>query len=411
MRSTLILRWLLVPAVLFAFAATTVEAQRSQVKGLVTAEDGTPVAGATVYAQPTDGKARPQKAKTKKKGTFLMPFVGIGTYKFRAEKDGMLMSSMDVSIALADKRVEEEDTVEVGALQEVREYDIHSGRTVVIDFVMVPKSHFDDVMVVPGDKDATLKLNEANELSVAGAFAESSAILQGIVDAGEGTGEIYYLLGANAFAMGELNVSRGWLEKTLEVKPDQIGLHAHLAAIAHEDGDDERAVELYAKELEIAPETQVVAVNRAILLSQMGRTDDAVEAFRKVIELNPEDANAYSELAGLYLEQGREDEAMAVLSELESIGEPNPVLWYNIGANFSNRDLDDQAEAAYRKALTIQPDFAEAFRELGYLCVRRGDLAGAVAEFDRYLELRPAAADAEQVRGIAEALRKKATAQ
>ncbi len=411
MRSTLILRWLLIPAVLLAFAATTAEAQRSQVKGSVTAEDGTPVAGATVYAQPTDGKARPQQAKTKKKGTYLMPFVGIGSYNFRAEKDGLLMRSIAVKIALPDKRVELEHGSEIGALQELPEYDVHSGRTIQVDIVMVPRSHFDDVMIVPGDKDATLKLNAANELSVAGSFAESSVMLQEIVDAGEGSGEVYYLLGANAYALGDFEEARRWLEKTLEVKPDQIGLHAHLAAIAHEDGDDERAVELYAKELEIAPETQVVAVNRAILLSQMGRTDEAVEAFRKVIELNPQDANAYSELAGLYLELGREDEAMAVLSQLESIGEPDPTLWYNIGANFSNRDLDEQAEAAYRKALTIQPDFAEAFRELGYLCVRRGDLAGAVAEFDRYLELRPAAADAEQVRGIAEALRTKTTAQ
>ncbi len=411
MRSTLTLRWLLVPAVLFVFVVTTAEAQRSQVKGLVTLEDGTPVSGATVHAQPTDGKARPQEAKTKKKGTFLMPFVGFGTYKFRADKEGLLMRSIDVQISLPDKRVELEHASEIGALQELPEYDVHAGRTVEIKFVMVPKSHFDDVMVVPGDKDATLRLNEANELSVAGSFAESSDILRGIVEAGEGTGEVYYLLGANAFAMGELEEARGWLEKTREVKPDQVGLHAHLAALAHEDGNDERAVELYAKEMEIAPETRVVAVNRAILLSQLERTDEAIEAFRKVIELDPQDVNAYSELAGLYLELGREDEAMAVLSELESIGEPDPALWYNIGANFSNRELDEQAEAAFRKALTIQPDFAEAVRELGYLCVRRGDLVTAVAEFERYLELRPAAADADQVRGIAEALKKNATAQ
>jgi type IV pilus biogenesis/stability protein PilW len=46
----------------------------------------------------------------------------------------------------------------------------------------------------------------------------------------------------------------------------------------------------------------------------------------------------------------------------------------------------DDAEKAYRRALELRPSFSEAHNNLGQVLMKRGDLAAAVAEFDRALE-------------------------
>lgn len=388
-----------------ALVVAPARAQHSTVRGTVALEDGSPVAKAVVEANPTSGGTSIQQAKTKKSGRFALPFVEYGTYRFAATKDGLLVRSISVKITDSSKRTESDYSSEVGALQQFPEFRVRPGRTVQIDFVMVPDSYFADAIVVAGDESATRELNEANDLAIARKFDESNAILEKLVEQGKTNAKIFYLLGFNAYAQKRTQDAMKWFEKTLELDPDQPGLHAHLGSLAHEQGDPERALELYEKELAISPEATVVAVNRAIILAELGRSDEAVAAFEKVVGLDPDEAAAYSELATLYLDAGREDDAARALQRLEELGQADPALWFNIGANLANRDLYERAEQAFRKALEIEPDFALAIRELGYLAIRQGDPSSALERFERYLELNPGATDAGDVRALCDALK------
>lgn len=380
--------------------------QHATVTGSVTLEDGSPVAKAVVTAVPTvEGKAT-RSIKTRKNGEYSLPFVEFGTYRFTAEQEGLLIKSIDVRITDANRQPQKEYSSDVDALQQLPEFRLGQEWSAEVKFVMVPRSYFADVMAVPGDVAATNALNEANDLTMAGKYDESTALLQKLVDEGTATSKAYYLLGSNAYAQHKTDEALRWFEKTLEADPEQPGLYAHLGSIAREQGDTERALAMYDRELELSPQATTVAINRAILLAEMGRTEEAIAAFEHVLELNPDETNAYSEMAILYLDQGRDEEAAAVLERLEQRGEPDPALWFNIGAGFANRNLNEQARDAYRKALAIDPDFADAVRELGYLSINEGDMAGAVGHLEKYLELRPAASDAEDIRALVEALRK-----
>ena len=48
-----------------------------------------------------------------------------------------------------------------------------------------------------------------------------------------------------------------------------------------------------------------------------------------------------------------------------------------------------QAEAAYRQLLTIEPNHADAHNNLGVVLKRRGDLDGAIAEYREAIRLAP----------------------
>jgi hypothetical protein len=97
------IRLMLLILLCLATSATTVLAQGASVKGVVKMEDGSAVAKAAVIAEPTEGGRPPKRAVTKKNGTFMLPFVDSDTYRFSAEKDGLLIKSISVKIARASR--------------------------------------------------------------------------------------------------------------------------------------------------------------------------------------------------------------------------------------------------------------------------------------------------------------------
>jgi Flp pilus assembly protein TadD len=48
-----------------------------------------------------------------------------------------------------------------------------------------------------------------------------------------------------------------------------------------------------------------------------------------------------------------------------------PQAWYNLGILLAARNADEEAEAAYRQALALDPGFAEAASNLGALLRKR----------------------------------------
>jgi Zn-dependent protease with chaperone function len=67
-----------------------------------------------------------------------------------------------------------------------------------------------------------------------------------------------------------------------------------------------------------------------------------------------------------------------------------------------------QATAAYREALRLDPEFAEASRELGLIHRARDEIKPALEALRRYLALRPEATDAPIIRGYLSELEKRA---
>ena len=60
--------------------------------------------------------------------------------------------------------------------------------------------------------------------------------------------------------------------------------------------------------------------------------------------------------------------------------------------------LEDRAIAAYEEAIRLDPGYADPYRAIGILRYESGDKEKARAAFRRYLELKPEAPDAQQVR-------------
>jgi tetratricopeptide (TPR) repeat protein len=152
----------------------------------------------------------------------------------------------------------------------------------------------------------------------------------------------------------------------------------------------------------------------AILL---GRPRTAVAIAQRLIVEEPNDAENYVLLGDAYRSLGARtpvpeseeltDEAKdatrkrmhkMTLAEYDKalLADPSgPARWQ---ANL------DRSEGAFRKALSMDPQNANAHRGLGFLFERNGAPAGAIVQFKKYLELAPNAKDARQIRMRLESL-------
>jgi predicted Zn-dependent protease len=121
--------------------------------------------------------------------------------------------------------------------------------------------------------------------------------------------------------------------------------------------------------------TRVLVRDNAALNIEEGRLNLAEDELRRVLDLTPNDAVAHY-LTGLLHEK------RAALARDDA----------------GRRDLEQKALAAYDTALRHDPRYADPHRAKGLMAFKAGRKAEALDSFRRYLDIRPDAPDARQIK-------------
>ncbi len=120
-----------------------------------------------------------------------------------------------------------------------------------------------------------------------------------------------------------------------------------------------------------------------------GRLDEALAAFERARALAPAHPNAASACAAVLGQLGRYRAAWAVL---QPAGE---ALWgtadgaFNLGSTAEQGGLEAQADAAYARALELQPDHVRALNNRALRQARAGHRTQALAALQRCVQLAP----------------------
>src|SRR3954454_9243076 len=149
-----------------------------------------------------------------------------------------------------------------------------------------------------------------------------------------------------------------------------------------------KAIENYRLTIKEDPTTSFLVEDIAELYRMSGRIREAVQEAQDAIKANPEDLNARRVLARIYTQQigdsqaNRIDEGMVrrALEQYKLISDKDPKdLDSLIMVGRLNRVLDNSvdAEAAFKKVLSVDPDNEDATTGLASLYSDRGDAKGA----------------------------------
>jgi tetratricopeptide (TPR) repeat protein len=202
-----------------------------------------------------------------------------------------------------------------------------------------------------------------------------------------GEAMLSHLLAAVLFSIGEIQPARLHIEASLAARPDNAAAQLLAARIARATRDFDAALAHLDRALALSPQRETL-FEKARTLDAAGLKPQAREAWRIILRALPQNQEAAARLARFARDDGDHNGAVTLL-ERATAGEAPASVWFDLGV--VRQDLRDHTAAAeaYRKALGIKPDYAEAALNLGTALQESGDLDGAMRAYADAYRLRP----------------------
>jgi len=196
-----------------------------------------------------------------------------------------------------------------------------------------------------------------------------------------------HLLAAVLFASGETEAARAHVETSLIKRPDNAAGRLLAARLARTAGDFDRALSHLDRGIAIASQREAF-VEKARTLDQAGLRPQARQAWNAILDVVPDHVEAAARLGRLAWEDGDTVLALRFLERATQMEVPASV-WFDLG--LVRQDLRDDAGAAiaYRKAIDLKPDHAEATFNLGVVLQEAGLLDEAMRAYAQAYRLRP----------------------
>ena len=144
-------------------------------------------------------------------------------------------------------------------------------------------------------------------------------------------------------------------QQALALDPQQANIVASMAESYRKLGKLEESLEAYKKAIAINPNEGVFYTNMGVVLDKMGKSAESLEAYKKASELNP-GGSAQSH--------------------------------FNLGATLANAGHTEEAIEAFRKAIAADPNFADAYFQLGMSLSGNPETIGeSIKNLKKYLEI------------------------
>jgi tetratricopeptide (TPR) repeat protein len=115
----------------------------------------------------------------------------------------------------------------------------------------------------------------------------------------------------------------------------------------------------------------------------------AEASFQKALEIKPDHSGVTLELANVYQLSGQTAKASELMAKAQGAGEGNANVQYSTGVLHLNAGRQDEAAAAFKKAVAIDPAHAESYFHLATIGLNQNNMPDAIANLEKYLSLNP----------------------
>lgn len=188
----------------------------------------------------------------------------------------------------------------------------------------------------------------------------------------------YYTLGRCYLRIGEIDLAREMLLKSLGLYKDQYKSLEALGLIALKDHKYKEAIDYFQRSIKEGGISDEIYSNLGLTYKKIGLFEDAEDAFIKSLEINPDRLEALTNLGHLYYEKkayGKAEECFQKALDLESDLIDARIILSDI--YFRQYDVDHLVEQcdALLKILELPRDILlESLEDLGCLYLKIGDV-------------------------------------
>lgn len=187
---------------------------------------------------------------------------------------------------------------------------------------------------------------------------------------------------------GRPAAARPYLEKALALSPESPEVHNNLGRAAFLLGDLEGAEASTRRAVELNPDSEKYRRNLAAVLKRQGRLAEAEAALRAVPESSL-DAQGRFLLGQIALALGRRDEAQAAFRAALALDPAMHPARNELGRLLLAAGRDTEAAAEFGEIVRQSPQNVEARYNLSVALERLGRRDEAIGEIEAVLELRP----------------------
>jgi predicted O-linked N-acetylglucosamine transferase (SPINDLY family) len=187
---------------------------------------------------------------------------------------------------------------------------------------------------------------------------------------------------------GKLAEAQRVYEQILAAVPGHAPALHLLGVLHHQRGEHTEAARRIRQALAIDANQPDAQFNLGCALAGGGDLNAAERAYRAAIALQPRHVPARINLGNLLRQRGQSAEALTHYQAAVDGASTPAVVHFHLGNALADLDRHDEAIASYRRAVAINPQYAEAFNNLGTSLLGR-DADEAIESFERALALKP----------------------
>ena len=396
----------------------------SEARGIIKDNEGNPLQGVKVTFRNTASDQAVYEMSTNKKGRYYIDNLLYyqnkeGRWLVSAELPGYVATSIEFT-SRTQVRLVDKFTKNLGPGVQVPPLNIRPFGEAEVNFIMTPEDQLAVVAQVeeedaaadapPAPKedpwDRALMLANSGDLEDSVEYFEK-AIKDEPDDAGRQD-----TLAKVLYQLERFDEAEALARSAIELDRSNVSTHMVLYSVYVARDDLSSARQALDAAWEQDPADRQVMEQMAWLASRNGSPEDAIAAYEAMTVADDGDVEAWVALGGLYAEQDMLDKSEAAYRKVVALDPSNAYrTFFNIGVLTENKkvltDVDNKrAVEAFRKAVEIKPDYAEAWRRLAFASLRTGDLVGARNGLEQYITLSPDAPDAAQVKAMLSSLPK-----
>lgn len=209
------------------------------------------------------------------------------------------------------------------------------------------------------------------------------------------TAELLNLLGRIYYKLHRLEEAKESLRRAIEVESQNADHYLDLSTILLNGRDLEGAIRLISEGIQKNVEKDRLLVQLGLLHQKTRDPEQAEKCFREALEANSGNSAAYLALANLLAATDRYSGASDLLAKATKLLPEDPLLHYAYGGLLSEsvqgageRQLEEAARVL-KKALELNPFYANTHYLLGKLSLTKGDYDSAQSYFEKACAYNP----------------------
>ncbi len=245
--------------------------------------------------------------------------------------------------------------------------------------------------VLEGETDVHLNLGILWQKT--GRYEDAVRELQRAVAADSGSAEAHFNLGVVYGRLRRLDEGVAALRAAVRLRPGYAEARYNLGVLLHQTGDAEAAVASLEEARRFQPGAPELHRSLGLAYRLAGRDAEAEASFRDSLRL-ADSAAVRTDLAVTLATSGRLDEAAAELRRAVEVDPGYAETHYNLGLLHAQAGRPAEAAVAYERTLDLEEGHALAHNNLGILRAGEGEMEAARRHLERATQINPGYAEA-----------------